>query len=83
MEENDEGSVPPADDRDEDRRQRRRETAATWWRRVRPGLLLVEIVAGARQNVALAGAARAIVLLGDAVFAANDQPRPPGGEAAR
>lgn len=47
---------------------RRRSTAAQWWNRLRPGLALVEILAVARQNDALACGARAIALLGDTVF---------------
>jgi hypothetical protein len=39
-----------------------------WWPRVRFGLALIEIAAEARENVALACGARAIVLLGNAVL---------------
>ena len=39
-----------------------------WWARVRMALLLVEIGAAARQNVALAAMARATIVLGDATI---------------
>lgn len=43
-------------------------TTSRWWPRARVGLALAEIVAEARGNDALAGGARAIALLGDAVL---------------
>ena len=48
----------------------RRWTPATirWWRRGRLGLVLIELWAQTRENVALACGARAIALLGDEVF---------------
>jgi hypothetical protein len=47
---------------------RPRATASQWWRRVRVGIALAELVAEARGNDALAFAARAVALLGDAVL---------------
>lgn len=46
----------------------RRAIVSRWWRRARVGVALAEIVAEARGNDALAFAARAIALLGDAVL---------------
>ena len=43
-------------------------TASRWWRPARAGLALLEIVAEAKGNDALACGARAIALLGDAVL---------------
>ena len=47
---------------------RLRRTAERWWPPIRAGLMLAETVAGARGNDALAGGARAIALLGEAVL---------------
>jgi hypothetical protein len=40
---------------------------APWWKRLRPALVLVEIGATAKQHMAVAAVARAVIVLGDAV----------------
>jgi hypothetical protein len=47
---------------------RRGARLAPWWKRLRTVLVLVEIGAAARPNVALAAAAWATIVLGDAVL---------------
>ena len=47
---------------------RRAARLASWWKGLRTVLVLVEIGAVARQNVALAAAARATIVLGDAAL---------------
>ena len=55
------GTDPP-------QRRRRTDRLAPCWRRIRTVLVLVEIGAVAKQNVALAATARATIVLGDAAI---------------
>jgi hypothetical protein len=54
------GTDPP-------QRGRRSVRLTSWWKCLRTALVLVEIGAAAKHNVALAAVARATVVLGDAV----------------
>ena len=53
---------------------RRQGATTTWWHRARVGITLIEIIAVARGDVALACGARATALLGDTVFGTVQNP---------